>query len=332
VLDGKKPEPRCAGRGTHGAMPQNFLYFPFFVPPVTGGDFIAIDHITTLDRLGFNAKALYLRNDLGHLQFSVPTVAGNVRLNERDIVVIGEVHKQLFDRIRPVNCRKVMHNQNPFYTFMGFDSVQQLNEYPLTHILTTSTYTKKLLHDFGVAKPILVVRPFIPSYFSPGEKILQIAYTTYKRSFEPGFVIGLFKSRYPELAHVPWVELRNMSRAACARIMAQSVIYAAFPQLEGLGLMSLEAMASGCHVIGYLGGGGIEYARDDNGSWIEEGDHEKFVLSIKEACDLFLFKTPNPYVEAGILTAHNYSQQAFEEQIKDAYMQIMGSRAESYRM
>jgi hypothetical protein len=227
---------------------------------------------------------------------------------------------------------KVVHNQNPFYTFMGFDSVQQLNEYPLTHILTTTAYTKKCLQGMGVAKPILVVRPFVPSYFAPSEKLLQIAYTTYKRGFEPGFVMGLFKSRYPELAHVHWVELRNMPRPACAGIMAQSAIYAAFPYLEGLGLMSLEAMASGCQVVGYIGGGGIEYATDHNGIWIEEGDHEGFVSGIKHACDLFLCKDRNQYVENAMATARRYSQEQFEQEIREAYGQIMGGMADRYRI
>jgi hypothetical protein len=313
-------------------MSQNSLYFPFFAPPVTGGDFIAIDHIATLNRLGFDAKALYLRDDLAQRQFPVPTVPGNIRLNEYDIVVIGEVHRKLFERMRSLSCLKILHNQNPFYTFMGFDSVQQLNEYPLTHILTTSAYTKERLQEMGIVKPILVVRPFVPSYFAPSEKLLQIAYTTYKRGFEPGFVMGLFKSRYPELSHVPWLELSNMPRPACAGIMAQSAIYATFPFLEGLGLMSLEAMASGCQVVGYIGGGGTEYATDDNGIWIEEGDHETFVRGIKQACDLFLAKAHNQRVESGIATARLYSQGQFENQIKEAYMQIMADMADRYRI
>jgi len=313
-------------------MSQNALYFPFVVPPVTGGDFIAIDHIAALNRLGFDAKALYLGKDLGYLKFPVPTVSRGVRLNRNDIIIIGEVYKQIFEQVRSMDCVKVLHDQNPFYTFFAFDSVQQLNEYPLTHIVTPGAYTKKLLHQLGVAKPILVVRPFIPSYFSPSEKHLQIAYTTHKRSSEPSFVMGVFRSRFPELAHVPWVELRNMTRQGCATAMAQSAIYAAFPLLEGLGLMSLEAMASGCQVVGYVGGGGIEYVSDDNGVWIEEGDYEKFALTLKEACDLFLSKARNRYVENGILTARQYSQEGFEQQIQEAYAQIMGSLAEKFRV
>jgi glycosyltransferase involved in cell wall biosynthesis len=114
--------------------------------------------------------------------------------------------------------------------------------------------------------------------------------------------------------------------------MAQSAVYAAFPRLEGLGLMSLEAMASGCHVVGYVGNGGVEYATDDNGMWVEEGDHNAFAAKLKEACDLVLSKAPNRYVENGIATARRYSQEAFDQQLKDAYMQIMGPMADQFRL
>jgi len=63
--------------------------------------------------------------------------------------------------------------------------------------------------------------------------------------------MGVFRSKFTELAHVPWLPLLNMPRQGCAKVMAQSAIYAAFPLLEGLGLMNLEAMASGCHVVGF---------------------------------------------------------------------------------
>jgi len=144
-------------------MSRNALYFSFITPPNTGGDFIAIDHIAALNRLGFDAKALYLRNDLGYLNFPVPAVSGSLRLNQNDIIIIAETHKQIFEQVRSVDCVKVLNDQNPFYTFHSFDSGQQLNEYPFAHIVTLSGYTKKLLHQLGVAKPILVVRPFIPS-------------------------------------------------------------------------------------------------------------------------------------------------------------------------
>lgn len=314
--------------GTH----VNTLYFPFYVPPVTGGDFVNVDHIKGLNNLGFDAKALYLQSDLGYLQFQVPVANGaGVRFKPDDIVVVGEIHKQLFDQLRTLDCVKVLHNQAPYYTFFGFDTVQQLNEYPLSHVITSSHFAKAKLIDMGVTKPIWCVRPFIPSFFAPGTKRLQIAFTPNKRPHESSYVMGLFKSKFPEFANVPWLSLTGMPRGSCAQIMAQSAIYAAFPLLEGLGLMTLEAMASGCHVVGYTGSGGTEYSTSGNGFWIDEGRHETFVLKLKACCDMVRDKLPAPNIDLGMETARGYSQAHFEAQLQACYLDIMGPRANQFR-
>jgi glycosyltransferase involved in cell wall biosynthesis len=307
------------------------LYFPFYVPPVTGGDFVVIDHIKGLNKLGFDAKALYLQSDLGYLQFQVPVVS-RAQLKSNDIVVVGEVHKQLFEQLRAIDCIKVLHNQNPYYTFYSFDTVQQVNDYPLTHIIAPSRFTKAKLAEMGITKPVCCVQPFIPSYFAPGTKKLQIAFSPNKRFSESNYVMGRFKSRYPEFANVPWASLTRMTRQDCAKIMSQSAIYAAFPLLEGLGLMGLEAMASGCQVVGYTGGGGAEYSTSSNGFWIDEGDHETFVLELKRCCDIARAGALAPHIERGLETARVYSEETFEAQLQDCYLNIMGSLADNFRL
>src|SRR5258705_13904518 len=126
-------------------MGQSSFYFSFYLPPITGGDFVTIDHIAGLNRFGFNASALYFGSDSGYREFPVPaTLARQVKLNPNDIVVIGECQRAVFEQLRSTNCTKVMHNQNPYYMLSyGFDSVQRLNDYPLTHIIVPSNFAKK---------------------------------------------------------------------------------------------------------------------------------------------------------------------------------------------
>jgi hypothetical protein len=310
-------------------MGHSSFYFSFYTPPTTGGDFVTIDHIAGLSRFGFDASALYFGSDLGYREFPVPAKpARNVKLNPDDIVVIGECQRAVFEQLRFVDCTKVMHNQNPYYMLSyGFDSVQRLNDYPLTHIIVPSIFAKNRLLDMGVTKPIRHVRPSIPEYFQPAAKRLQIAFSPNKRPQESAFIIAAFKARYPEFANVAWVPLSGISRQACAQIMAQSAVYAAFPMLEGLGLMCLEAMASGCLVVGYTGQGGKEYATIYNGHWIEEGDHENFVKTLAEGLHRARSEPPDPGIEAGIQTARGYSLENFETQLKQTYLELLGTRA-----
>jgi hypothetical protein len=311
-------------------MARNTIYYGFSLPPVTGGDFVSLDHIAGLIRLGFNAKAFYGAADNGHAQFNVPVARLGTMFQADDIMVLGENHS--FAAARAIPSRKVMHNQNPYMTFHGIGSVVELNAYPLDHILVSSDFGAARLREMGVAKIIHRVRPALPDYFAPGPKKLQIAYAPGKRELEAGFLKEYFRATVPEYAQVPWVKLSGLSRDACAGAMAVSAIYAALPLLESLGLMSLEAMASGCHVVGYTGHGGVEYARADNGDWIADGDHAAFAAKLRAACQLHESGAANPAIEAGRAAAAQYNPGNFQAELGNAWSGILGDKAGLYRL
>ncbi len=145
------------------------------------------------------------------------------------------------------------------------------------------------------------------------------------------YLKGYFGARVPEYAHVPWVALNNMTRTDCAGAMAQACVYAALPHLESLGLMNLEAMASGCHVVGYTGHGGAEYATPENGDWIADGDHDGFVEKLRDALKLYESQQPNPKIAAARATAAQFSRTVFENELRETWLAIMGDRADLYR-
>jgi glycosyltransferase involved in cell wall biosynthesis len=307
------------------------IYYTFAAPPVTGGDMIAVDHVAALDRMGFNARAYYCAPDQGFTQFSIPVARPGTPLGPDDVLVLGETQREMLAFAGDLPCIKVMHNQNPYFTFFGFRNVAGINAYPFAHMMVLSDFTIQSLRDLGVTHPIVRVRPALPDYFAPAPKMLQIAYTPLKRQIEASFLPEYFKARVPEYAHVPWVPLLNMPRAECARVMAQSAIWAGLPLLESLGLMNLEAMASGCHVVGYLGHGGVEYATPQNGDWIDDGDHAAFAAKLKDACRLLESGADNPRIAAGHATAAQFSRANFEAELGNAWARMLGDRIAAYR-
>ena len=311
-------------------MARHTIYYGFALPPVTGGDFVSQDHIAGLIRLGFDARVFYGAADNGHTQFDLPVARLGTNFTPDDIMVLGENHS--FAHARAIAATKVMHNQNPYMTFYGLDSVAELNAYPLDHILVSSDFGEARLRQMGVAKAIHRVRPALPDFFMPRTKKFQIAYAPGKRELEANFLKGYFRAIVPDYAQVPWVKLSSLSRAACAEAMAGSAVYAALPLLESLGLMSLEAMASGCHVVGYTGHGGAEYARAENGDWIGEGDHADFAAKLRAACRLFESRAANSTIEAGRATAAQYSLGNFESELAAAWSGILGDKAGLYRL
>jgi glycosyltransferase involved in cell wall biosynthesis len=311
-------------------MPSPAIYYAFSLPPVTGGDFVSLDHIAALRRAGLNAMAFYGAGDDGFRKFSVPVARLGIAFQPDDILVLGEVYS--WQQARPVPGIKVMHNQNPYLTFMGIESIAALNAYPLDHILVPSDFCSARLTELGVKKSILRVHPALPDFFAPAPKLLRIAYAPGKRPNEAAYVKGYFQAAAPDYAQLPWIAMENMPRKDCAAAMGEAAVYAAFPHLESLGLMNLEAMASGCHVVGYTGHGGAEYASNANGDWIADGDHAAFVQQLIAACRLFESGAPNPKVTAGLATAAQFSQGQFERELAAAWATILGDWAAHYRL
>jgi len=96
-------------------------------------------------------------------------------------------------------------------------------------------------------------------------------------------------------------------------------IYVSTGMYEGLGLPPLEAMAAGCLVVGFAGGGGLDYATADNGVWVPDDDP----WALAEALEHTLASLNDPAAaaaldakrRAGRATAMSYNRERFEREL-----------------
>jgi len=72
------------------------------------------------------------------------------------------------------------------------------------------------------------------------------------------------------------IPLENISETYLIKYLSQSKFFLSFSNLEGLGIPPIEAALSGNKVIGYTGGGGIEYWKAPIFNKIENGDISSF--------------------------------------------------------
>ena len=72
------------------------------------------------------------------------------------------------------------------------------------------------------------------------------------------------------------IPLENVSESNLIKVLSKSKFFLSFSNLEGLGIPPIEAALSGNKVIGYTGGGGIEYWKEPIFKKIENGDINKF--------------------------------------------------------
>ena len=84
-----------------------------------------------------------------------------------------------------------------------------------------------------------------------------------------------------------WQSLRNVSHSAVLDTFRTSICYLNFGHPEGFGLPIAEAMASGCWVVGYSGGGGRELFRFGGSEQVPFGDWTAFVQALQRAFTLF---------------------------------------------
>ena len=326
------------------------IYYICYLPPKTGGELVNLQHVAYLNRLGIRAVALVNANpsatahslEPGDALYDLPceTLIQGRQFGPDDIVVIPEFYAEAFRHFATQPCRRVIHNQGPFLSFRGFESIAQMNANGLAAGLSCSTFGKNLLLRMGSTLPWQVVTPFVHPLFHNQQqdqqqaRKLQVAYMPDKRPREAPVIKALLHQLYPALAAVPWVPIAGISRRACAEIMARSAVFASFSWLEGLGLPPLEAMAAGCLVCGFVGHGGSDFATPGNGMWVAEGDHEGYAHAV--AATLEVARAAGPELArrsaTGHATAAGYSRERFTIELEAGWRHILGERWEHYRL
>ena len=314
------------------------VYFCFVNRPCTGGDLVNLDHIRALRKFGVNAGILLIRNQSDEIIESFGTLPvvllnENIEFYPQDIFIVPEVMQELYDLANQTTVfpRMIMHNQNPFYTGYGFLSASHINEHRLERIIVPSVYTKYKLRDIGVTKPIDVIHPYIPDYFKPAEKqreVIQIAFSRRKRADEFDIFRFYFLSLYSHRYSVNFVNIQGLTREEVAKVMSESAIFISFAERESLGLMALEAMASGCHVVGFSGYTDMynnEIIDDTVGDWVGEGEYKLFAQKVCQAIEDFANAKENPKIENGLrLIEERFRAHHFEQDIKRVYSNILG--------
>ncbi len=283
---------------------------------ITGGIKLTYRHVEALAAEGFDAYVL-THGDSGPdwLHHQAPLLSQHdFKARPGDIIVLPEDDRDLIERARGVNAQRVVFCQNQYYAPRGISTYRTAREAGINHFLASSETIGRYLLERFPGTPVSVVPCYVDqTLFHPREKRLQVCFYARKRALEAEFIIDLLKTRHPDLRETPFVEIKQASEEEVARIMGESAVFLSLSRLEGLGLTPLEAMASGCLVVGFTGVGGREYASGLNGFWTENEDCWQCVDDLARA--LRFAGTRDPLADAmtqcGCATAGTYSRDAF---------------------
>lgn len=211
-------------------------------------------------------------------------------IDANSILVFPEIYS-FINSIEPQN-KKVIFNQNCYYTFNGFSNDSDLNNFPYKHPNTLATIvvsedSKNYLESISnhnLYRLRLGINHEIFSYSD--EKKMEIAFMPRKLSDDITQVLNVFKIRNPNSIW-KFIPIDNKSEIEVADIFRTSLFFLSFNEKEGFGLPPVEAMSCGCYVIGYRGQAGREYLHPSFSSPVEDGNIIQFVEKIEEAIDLY---------------------------------------------
>lgn len=284
-----------------------------------GGVRISHHHVQILCRNGFDACILLVdgRRD-SHFSSLVPTesLIPSFTIRRSDLVVIPEPWEQYIRQLGRHPIRRYVFCQNHFYIFHGLGRRASYADAGIDTVFCCSEVISEFLTGvMGLERAPVIHNAIDHELFKPTLKRRQIAVMPRKMKIEAQFIAGSFRRRHPGLADVPWVEIVDKPEAEVARILGESAVFLALGRNEGFGLPPIEAMASGCLVVGFTGDGGRSFATPDNGLWCAPEDWLGCTDLIAQAIAQFDQDGGRRMVAAGGATASEYTLARMEREL-----------------
>jgi hypothetical protein len=207
------------------------------------------------------------------------------------VVVVPEFMNSVLTNL-PADIPKVSFIQNAFYALHTSDFREDHAYDTAKNVLACIVVSQQNLELLKFAFP---ERTFVRIHVSvdhatfylsdkPPEK--RIAYMSRKLSRDSKILLNILRSR-GALDGWDVVEIDQMSESDVARVLRSTTLFLSFCEQEGSALPPIEALASGCRVIGYPGFGTGEYFVPPDATSVAEGDVASFAHEVGRWLDNF---------------------------------------------
>lgn len=288
-------------------------------------------HVEILNKHDFSAFVLHSSPTfkIGWFESNAPVRfrSESFYFAESDIVVIPEVMTKFMRESRSSGVFRIAMALNWAFIFGSLPIGDDWRAYGISHALAGSQFEHDfILKTMGIDAPVMQAG-IDCDLFSPNEhKYLQIAFMPLKRSMAHE-VLGVFRSIYGEHSDVALVSLENRTHSEVAEVLAKSAIFLSATSPQGIGRPTLEAMASGCLVVGFTGRGSAEcMIHLDNCYVAEDGDLLKSAEYLDEAVKQFRSGRAGKMQEAARATALRYNLENEEQAVLRYWRRLLASR------
>lgn len=285
-----------------------FLCLPDIQRPI-GGVKQLYRHSEHLTSLGYdsavvtesdNFRPSWFNSSAKTTSFSQCLASGEIP-SPHTILVVPETYIGVdFLSFRDVDislCPRVIFNQNAYYTYdgigdSGFDLLTSFYDSPnVLQVLSVSEDTHRFLSfnlsisDSRLSRIINAIEPM----FSMGTTKKKLMHWMPRKNPQhvQAILYGLKKANLPYLDGWRGLPLDNLPHSDIADSLKSASIFLSFGHPEGFGLPVLEALASGCWVVGYTGGGADELFKLGPSESVRYGDWSSYLSGINSALQSF---------------------------------------------
>ena len=266
-------------------------------------------HVEHLCALGWDASMVTEQEDFrpSWFQTTAPSISlqqswesGELVAN-RTILVLPETYLRVdlnsFRGLDLSSLSRVIFNQNAYYSYgdFGVDTSQRLHDFydapSVLQVMSISEDTHAFLsRNLGIPDNRLsrIINSIEPIFRSDQSKSKRLHWMPRKNPEHVQAVLeGLQRSGISYSQGWEGQPLQQLSHSEVADRLNGAQLFLAFGHPEGFGLPIAEAMAAGCWVVGYSGGGGQELFRFGGSEHVAFGDWPGFVSAIDRAFQHF---------------------------------------------
>lgn len=324
--------------------PPTIYFFALDSPSPGGGNRVVYRHIDVLNAAGIRAVALHQRPGFRYrwFQSDTPVVhAAAATIGPQDLLVIPEGHLDVLARNR-IGPRHVVLNQGwsltwsnePGAAIGSRSNAEVIDEHyragpGLLAVIATSDYNADFVRFAFPHLDVRQVRLSIdPTRFFPGEMVRRprIVYVPkHGRAREDAAMAVRMLRMRGSLSGWEVRALEGLNEDEFARQLREAAIFLSVSSREGLGLPPMEAMASGCYVVGYHAVGGREFMQPEFSSPVESDD----VLALARALENAVTAQPGWLRDRGMAAAafiaDRYNPDAERADVLAAYSGLIRS-------
>ena len=263
-----------------------YAFVPITPNTPIGGIGALVEYITSTNILmGKDEGAIltdssYIKDWLPPSQKNIKIFPSTHQVTKKDSIIIPEVCPDVITNY-PEAKKKFLSVLNWYYydevfakktpTQLGYD-----------YILTNSKYTQDYLVNKKVNLPISIISPIIdPVLYSitrPYEdrphNSLIILNRKNNQHIQP--ILNYLKSQTHQVTII-----NNINPVLIGKIFNDNQVFINLGYPEGFGRPSAEAMASGCIVVGFSGGGSLEFLHHKKNSFVaSDGDEKQLIQNL----------------------------------------------------